>query len=724
MSLPSLLGATVLLLLAGFAADAEAQGRHILVLQSFDRGVVTLDSFTANFRADLEAKAGESILLRQFVVYPSGFGATPEPAIVDYLRAAFADRPKPDLVMTVGGPASVFARKHRRELFPDSPLLLAAVDERFLQTEPLATDEAAVAVRNDIPAIVEDILRLMPDTSNIFVAIGSGEIAKFWRGELEREFERFRGRINFTWSDRLSYKEVLTRVSTLPAHSAILYIAAGTDLQGNIYAEDRIFADLRAVSKAPLFGTQGTMMGYGIVGGRLMPIDELGRTATDVALKILNGTTPGQIATAVQRPGRPVFDWRELRRWGISETRLPANSDIRFRQQGVWERFWWAILAGGFALFAQTVLIGTLLVNRAKRRRAEESLRESEGRFRVLANSAPVMIRMSGVDAEFTDFNHTWLAFTGRPLEIEQQNGWLDGVHADDRSSCLEAYRRAIERRQSFRTEYRLRGFDGQYRWVLDSGEPRFTPGGAFAGYIASTIDITELKAARAALSSLNRRMMEGQERERRRLARELHDDIGQRMAMLMIELDQLRTSLPAGAATLDAFTTVNQTLATLATDIQAISHRLHSFKLDYLGIVVAARSLCRDVSTQRGVRIDYAHDNVPADLPDGVALNLFRVLQEALSNAVKHSGAKIYKVTLRGTAADVILEVTDDGRGFDVGSALRGQGLGLVSMNERIKLVHGDVTIQSSVGAGTTVLVRVPLTSPVEEPSETTTLV
>jgi PAS domain S-box-containing protein len=702
-----------LALLAMLSGSAEARERNVLLLQSLDRGNLTMDYLTGNLRVDVDAGAADPVTFTQFVVNPAGFGASPQQAVIEFLRAAYANRPPPDLIITIGGPAAAFAKEHRRALFPDAPLLLAGVDQRFLSETPLAQNESAVAVANDFTAILEDMLQLFPETSTVFMVIGSGDLGRFWRPEFERDFERFRKRVTFIWSDGLPYSEVLKRAATLPPRSAIFHYYFGTEGQGGAYSEDRVLADFREVANAPVFGTQGSQMGHGIVGGRLMATDELSRASADAAVRILNGASPGSIRTPVQQPGRPVFDWRELQRWGVAAARLPPNSLIRFEPPGVWQRFRWLIVAAASTLLAQTLLIAALVANRVKRRRTEQALRESEERFRLLANAAPVMIWMSGSDMRCTDFNVPWLSFTGRTLAMEQGNGWLDGVHRDDVDRWMQTYEQALQRRAPFRMEYRLRRFDGVYRWILNIGEPRFTPDGSFSGYIGSAIDITELKAARATLSNLNRRLMEAQEQERTRVARELHDDVGQRMTLLSIDLMQLEQILPnpSGEAR-QRLIGLQGDVAALSKDIQGISHRLHSAKLELLGITVAAGSLCSDVASQRGVTVDYAHENVPAHLPDVVALSLFRVLQEALSNAVKHSGAQHCRVVLHGTPERVDLEVTDDGCGFDVEAAWRGHGLGLISMQERLGLVNGTIVIESKPGAGTTIRASVPVQS------------
>ena len=320
-----------LLLLAPASSEAAPAVRQLLLLQSSDRGSLTLDYFTGNFRVDLDQRAGQPVNIVQVVVGPQGFVGASEQSVVDYIQSLFAGGPKPDLIMTVAGPAAAFARKHRQQLFPDTPMLFAAADQRYLRDDPLGENEAAVAVDNDFPKLVDDILQLLPQTRHVFMVMGAGPNGKFWHQQLEAESTRFRGRVTFTWSDELSLAEILRRCANLPAHSAIFYINFGTDANGGAYPDERVLGDLHATANAPLFGVQSVYVGHGIVGGSLMSIDDLVRNSADVALRLLNGAPPRSINVPAQQPNQRIFDWRELQRWGIAESRLPPGSVVRYR---------------------------------------------------------------------------------------------------------------------------------------------------------------------------------------------------------------------------------------------------------------------------------------------------------------------------------------------------------------------------------------------------------
>jgi PAS domain S-box-containing protein len=341
---------------------------------------------------------------------------------------------------------------------------------------------------------------------------------------------------------------------------------------------------------------------------------------------------------------------------------------------------------------------------------ALEVARESEARFRLVANTAPVMIWMSGPDKLCSYFNQPWLDFTGRPLVSELGSGWAEGVHPDDLQLCLNTYDQFFERRESFKMQYRLRRHDGEYRWVLDTGVPRSSSDGSFAGFIGSCIDMTERKQAEEALSSVSRRLIDAQEQERTRIARELHDDINQRIAMLGIELDVLQQSLPnEGAELQNRLDQLRQQTAEIGTDVQGISHRLHSSKLEYLGLVAACKSFCREVAEWHKVDVNFVAENIASNLSQEISLCLFRVLQESLNNAIKHSGAQRFEAQLRGTSNEIQLTVRDHGIGFDAAAVLVSRGLGFISMRERVSAVNGTILIASRPKGGTEITVRVP---------------
>jgi PAS domain S-box-containing protein len=369
-------------------------------------------------------------------------------------------------------------------------------------------------------------------------------------------------------------------------------------------------------------------------------------------------------------------------------------------------------------------LVGEILANAVARKRADIALRESEGRFRLLADAAPVMVWMSGPEKLCTYFNKHWLDFTGRPLLRELGDGWSAGVHPDDLPRCLRIYVQAFDARQPFRMEYRLRRFDGEYRWILDTGVPRFQSDGAFEGYIGSCIDITDqkrveetlrareqsLRSSQDDLRALASQLLQAQEQERRRIAREMHDDWTQRLAVLAIDAVKLERQLGAPDTALRLLTAMREQMVALSEDVHDLSRQLHPSILDDLGLVEALRSECASFARREEIAIDYRPGSVAAGLPMDVALCIYRVAQEALRNIAKHAKADFATVALGGDDRELILTVQDRGVGFDMGSIRSLPGIGLSSMRERVRLIDAELSIQSAPNDGTTVTVRVAL--------------
>ena len=388
-------------------------------------------------------------------------------------------------------------------------------------------------------------------------------------------------------------------------------------------------------------------------------------------------------------------------RWGFPASVLPPGAIILYRQPATWELYGKYLGVALLLIVVQAMLIIGLLWQRARNRKVDLRLRESEKRFRLMADTTPCLVWMCDREGTVTYLNDRRIDFTGRDLATGFGDVWSTFIHPDDVQSVVAANKRALEEQKGYSREYRLRRHDGVYRWMLDVAAPRINGNGSFAGFVGSAVDITDQKMAQEALEKIGGKLIEAQEEERSRIARELHDDICQRLALLSMELEQASRE-SNGSSRSPKIEEIRRHCAEIAGDVQALSHKLHSSKLEYLGLAAAIRSLCREFSQQHDVSVQFADENVPSFLPRDISLSLFRVTQEALQNALKHSGVRQFSVSLRCLANEIQLEVSDHGTGFDVERAKLEKGMGLVSMEERVHLVHGIFTIESAVNSGT----------------------
>lgn len=564
------------------AADAP-RVKRILIVHSFGREFAPFSAVSSGFRTELARQSAAPIEFLEASLEIARFaGDGAETPFVEYLRALFADRP-PNLLVPIGGPAMFFLQRHRDNLFPGVPLLVGAVDQRLLRSANLGDNATAVAVNLDFPGIVENILRILPSTTNIAVVIGNSPIERFWLTELRRDLQPFTDRVRFTWLDELSFEEMRKRVATLPRNTAIFYVILLVDAAGVPHEQERALEVLGGDGKAPIFGIYESQLGRGIIGGPLYSAQEVSREDARLAIRILNGEPPGSIQPTLLGPSKPVYDWRELQRWGISESRLPSGSEVRFRRPSLSAEYRWEIFAVISIVVLQSVLIGALLVQRGRRRHAEEQAR------------------------------------------------------------------------------------------------------------------------------ALNRRLITAHEDERRRLARDLHDDFTQRLARLAIDAGKIERSAP-GSSYNESGRSMREDLVRLSEDVHALSYRLHPSLLDDLGLVEALNAECDGFARRESIPVDFKPRDVPCDIPPETALCLFRVAQESLRNVARHAGARAVEVSLRKVDGGLEMAISDNGAGFDPSRDRNRPSLGLASMKERVQLLGGELDIESAPGQGTTVVAWVRL--------------
>jgi PAS domain S-box-containing protein len=339
---------------------------------------------------------------------------------------------------------------------------------------------------------------------------------------------------------------------------------------------------------------------------------------------------------------------------------------------------------------------------------ANDALRASEELLKIFVKNVPAAVAMLDRDMRYLQVSDRWCSdyLPGR-AEIPGRSHYE--IFPDMPERWKEIHRRALQGETLRADEDRWAGQDGTH-WARWEVRPWKTAEGAVGGILILAEDITRRKQMEQALSDLTRKLIESQEQERARIGRELHDDINQRLAMLGVELEQLQENPSEVQSRMQE---LRKQTTELSNDVQAMSHDLHSSKLEYLGVVAGMKSWCKEFAERQRIELD-CQTAVSSALPPEIGLSLFRVLQEALNNATKHSGVKRVEMQLREDSGEIHLVVSDLGRGFDVEAASQGKGLGLTSMRERVRLVNGTISVESKPMGGTTIHVRVPLESQV----------
>nr|WP_249142828.1 HAMP domain-containing sensor histidine kinase [Bradyrhizobium liaoningense] len=364
---------------AGAVQLGEARYRElkrVLVLHSFGREFRPWSEYARSIKAELERQSPWPLDVQEHTLLMARFNNPgPEAPFVEYLHSVYQGA-LPDIVVSIGAPAARFVQRYRQKLFPGTPMVLTVVEQRLVNRFELTDNDVVVAVRNDFMAAFENILQVMPDTKNVAVVIGASPLEKFWIDEVRRELKPLEGRLALTWYSDLSFEEILKRGATLPPHTALFWGLMSVDAAGIVHEGDFALRRLHAVANAPIFSYQEPFFGGNSVGGPMHSVAETSAKTVGAAIRILGGEKPAGIKYDPIGFAPPKYDWRELQRWGISESRLPPDSEILFREPPVWAQYRWQMLLIAAVILVQAALISGLLHERQRRRGAEVESRQ------------------------------------------------------------------------------------------------------------------------------------------------------------------------------------------------------------------------------------------------------------------------------------------------------------------------------------------------------------
>jgi signal transduction histidine kinase len=501
--------------------------------------------------------------------------------LAERIQQKYAGQPI-DLVMTVGPRPFTFMRQYGEKLFPSVPIVFSEVDLHFYPAT-LPPNTTGVSSSFDLYGSVDLILRLQPDTRDIFYIGGASPAELMLRDEAKREFTPYADRLSFTYLNDLPLSTLLDRIGQLSSHSVVLYTNFLRDGSGQSYLTASVCPSIAASSNVPVYAIFDIFMGCGIVGGSLYQVEASAQQAAKLALRILHGENIAHLPVEPGPPNRVFVDWRQLQKWEIPENRLPTGAVVMYREPSLWDTHKRTILAAAAVFLLQSALIALLVVQVRRRKRSEQSVRQ------------------------------------------------------------------------------------------------------------------------------LTRRVINANEDERRRIARELHDDIGQRLSLAVVQLDLFRGQIAADTlksrADLDSSI---ENLSSLVSDVHNLSHRLHSSMLEHIGLTAAIRDLCQQISQSYGLKIEFQGDAIPKRFTQDVSLCFYRVAQEALNNVVRHSKSSTAKLTLSERPGVLRMRVQDSGVGFKVANAAA--GLGFSAMQERLGSIGGSLSVESEPGRGVVVIAEAPI--------------
>jgi len=628
----------------------------------------------------------------------------------DFIRK-YSDR-RLDLIIAAGS-ASLSFLESNEGFLRNTPIVFCAVLENISAQPNRNMHITGVLGRLHPMETLDAALHLAPFTKHVVVVGGMGTFDGPWEAIARQAFRKYEPQVEFTYVTDLTMPALLERLKHLPSNTIVYHTAITQDAAGNHFIDSTQSVPLVAsAADAPVFVMDDVDLRDGTVGGDLVNWANDGRAAADMAVRILNGERPEDIPVVASKHAY-MFDLRALQRWGLKESDLPPGSIVLNRPPSFWQLYKRYVLAGVLMLVAQALVIVALLWQRARRRNAESELAIMYDRLRMAIEAG----RFVGWDVDIRTGRNQWFGdletMFGIPSgTFSTEMGELQRhIHRDDVDGVTRAIDNARENHCPYVAEFRIIRHNREVRWVIARGKFYYASNGDPERMLGLALDITERKLAEEALFSLSRRLIEAQELERARIARELHDDLSQRMALLQISLEQVtQDSAWFSSNTQQQLHHITKVCSEVSSTLHDLSHQLHPYKLDILGLVAALGGFCNEFSRQHNLQVQFVYHDVPGQIPEDVTLCLFRIVQEALRNVVKHSEGTEAKVELSGHGDRIDLCISDSGAGFNPEHVKAETGLGLISMRERLRLVRGHLSVESEPSHGTRIRVRVPL--------------
>jgi signal transduction histidine kinase/ABC-type uncharacterized transport system substrate-binding protein len=454
--------ATTIVLGTSSPCEAAGEPKRVMMLHSFGPLFKPWSEHAQTVRSEITRQLQSAVDFQDHsIVSARANNEQSEGPFVDYLDALYAEHPL-DLIVAIGAPAANFVQRHRQRLFPRTPMIFTSVEKRRVENDKLTEYDTVVAIANDFRAVVEDILRVLPLTKTIAIVTGASPNERFWTEEIRRELAPLAGRLELKWYNELSFEDILKEAAKLPPHSAIFWGLMNVDAAGVVHEASTALNRLSSSTNAPIFSYIDAFFGEGIVGGPMHAVAETSKRTAAVAVRILNGEKAGDIKTPPTTFASSKFDWRQMQRWGISESNLPPGSEIHFREPSLWEKYRWQSISVVVALLLQAALIAFLLHEKKKRHDAEIEARHRMSELAHVNRSSTAGELSSSIAHELnqplgsilTNTETAELILRGQSPDLNEVSEILADIRRDDlRANEVLRRLRSFVKRTPFETK-------------------------------------------------------------------------------------------------------------------------------------------------------------------------------------------------------------------------------------------------------------------------------
>jgi len=724
---------TVLLAFASLVAGAAAAAPGVLILHSNQRPTPAQVVIEDTLRTVVpQGFAGPVALFSEYLddewASLEAYGA----AEADFLRSKYGQR-NIRVIVADALPALQFTSKFRARIFPDVPVVHIAVARDRLEPLTLPKNVVGNTENQDPTPTLQLALKLHPNANQLVVIRGASDRDRLWDARVRAAVERLGNGIEVEYLSGLPTTEVLRRVAALPKGTVVFTPGYFTDGAGEVSTPRQSVERIARASAAPVYGTFDTLLGTGIVGGYVTRFEDQAKEAGAIVVRLLNGAYAAEIAPAsVARV--PMVDWREVRRWGVDERLLPADSVVRFREPTLWDRYGIPIAIGSAVLLIQAGLITSLLVERRRRHRMASALEESQKRMSLAAHAARLSLWIWDVARD-----RLWAttypqprsgSADARPIAFEDV---LATAHPADRDQLNRAVRRALATGEELDVEYRITEQDGAVRWIAARGRVEKGNGEHVLGVAVDITDrkLAELRAAedRAALRHMTRVSMLGQ------LSASIAHQLNQPLAAILGNAEAARKMLSREQVDLAELRDICDDIVTEDNRAAEVIRRLGALykrgdmkmePLDLNELIRETLDLLRAELLTRNVvpRIDLTPGLL---MVDGGRVQLQQVLLNLILNAADamngiDAAARAVTIRSESVGVDVRLTVLDNGPGiaeddlkhvFDAFWSTKpgGMGIGLAICQSIVAAHHGQITATNNTEGGATFCVTLPVT-------------
>jgi len=494
----------------GLAPSARADdSKRVLILHSNQSTLPATNIVDSGIRREMQSQLpGRVDIFSEFLDSERFPERQRDDWMAAFLRDKYAAHPV-DLLIVTAGPALNLLLQRRAWLFPGTPILFSAIRENNELLQNLPPNVTGLTSHLDPVPTIELALRLQPEARQLVVVTGTAEIDRDWEGTARLALRSYEGRLPVSYLAGLPMAELMSQLHQLPSDTIILYLSVARDGAGQNFIPRNIAEELAKVATAPVYAVYDSYLGRGVVGGFMDTFEAVGREAGRLGLRILAGEKPEAIAPAPAATGANYVDWRQLQRWGLDESRLPAGSIVRFKEPSLWDAYKWQIMAVLALLIGQAILISALLWQGRRRRRAERAARDSEERVNLATTSANL-----GLWHWDSASNRLWaseicrrILGLGSKAELAPET-FLGLVHREDLATTEVSRRQQTTEGEADKGEHRLFGPDGSERWVRAIGRTKFDAAGRPAQMTGVLIDVTQEKVVEQESMQLRQELM------------------------------------------------------------------------------------------------------------------------------------------------------------------------------------------------------------------------